>query len=243
MLALPREIRGAVMTDSERRYGPTIDLQGFDLNTQLDTVDEPSRLPLLVVMALVVLAAFAGVVWLAYTQGVERGRESVSRELLAQSFWKVRKPEGPAYTGLKIYEPATPDHATAAPAGRPANAIPALRPTAGAAPENAANAQKSLPGTTGVPPALLEGKGGAAVPAAVPENAGATPAVPGTATRAPTELTQPAAGPLPTLTHPITGPESLPPASLSKPVGGSSSPKPAAASSKPLTSAATSPAS
>src|SRR5579862_9405699 len=91
---------GGAMADSERRYGPTIDLQGFDLKTDMDTVDEPSRLPLLVAIALVVLAAFAGVVWLAYTQGVERGRESISREMIAQQFWKPRQPATPAYTGL-----------------------------------------------------------------------------------------------------------------------------------------------
>src|SRR5258707_13136197 len=36
--------------------------------------EERSRVPLLIVIALVVLAAFAGVVWLAYNQGVARGR-------------------------------------------------------------------------------------------------------------------------------------------------------------------------
>ena len=35
---------------------------------------EGSRLPLLIVLALLVLAMFGGVVWLAYTQGVARGR-------------------------------------------------------------------------------------------------------------------------------------------------------------------------
>ena len=91
------------MADTELRYGPTIDLQGFDLTMNMDAVHQPSRLPLVVLVALVVLAAFAGVVWLAYTQGVERGRESVSGELTAREFWKVRNSPQPPYTGLKIY--------------------------------------------------------------------------------------------------------------------------------------------
>ena len=45
----------------------------FDGSEEEDDV-EGSRLPLLIVLALLVLAMFAGVVWLAYTQGVARGR-------------------------------------------------------------------------------------------------------------------------------------------------------------------------
>src|SRR5947207_11227577 len=125
------------MANSERGYETRADnLQGFDLSMNMDSIDEPTRLPLLVVVALVVLAAFGGVVWLAYTQGVERGRESVSRELTAQEFWKLRKPAAPAYTGLKIYEPpsAADQNAQSTASARPqvANAVPALRPTASA---------------------------------------------------------------------------------------------------------------
>ena len=73
---------------------------------------EGSRLPLLIVIALFVLAAFAGVVWLAYTQGVARGHSDVPRIIAAQ--------KGPAkiaangeesaapYKGLKIYEQPAP---------------------------------------------------------------------------------------------------------------------------------------
>jgi hypothetical protein len=69
----------------------------------------------LIVIALVVLAAFAGVVWLAYNQGVARGRASAAVVIAA--------PEGPVrtapadaggeatpYTGLKVYgQPVPPD--------------------------------------------------------------------------------------------------------------------------------------
>jgi cell division septation protein DedD len=76
--------------------------------------EERSRLPLLIVIALVVLAAFAGVVWLAYNQGVARGR--AGNEVV------IAAPEGPVrtapddagnstpYTGLKVYsQPLPPD--------------------------------------------------------------------------------------------------------------------------------------
>ena len=59
-------------------------LHEFDVDeTGEDT--ERSRLPLLVMIALLVLAAFGGVVWLAYSQGVERGRADAPRIIVAQS--------------------------------------------------------------------------------------------------------------------------------------------------------------
>ena len=202
------------MADSERRVGPTIDLQGFDLTMDMEAVHEPSRLPLVVVIALVVLAAFAGVVWLAYTQGVERGRESVSRELTAQQFWKVRKPAQPAYTGLNIYEP--PSEAVQPPAKKIAastktgtrNAVPALRPTATAAPDTAPPTVASAPVVS--PPQTAAVRAPAKT-APVPNAKPAKPEVQRVATRAPTALTKPAAAPPPTV-HPLTEPESLAPA-------------------------------
>jgi hypothetical protein len=252
--SLAGEIRGSAMSDSEQRYGPTIDLQGFDM----DAVGEPSRLPLLVGIALVVLAAFAGVVWLAYTQGVQRGRESVSRELTAQEFWKVRKPAEPAYTGLKIYQPqSTAEQAVNRTASAPAKpsaagTIPLLRPTAGAAPDGSsapkiaasAAAATRNPATVSPQPEISKA-------ATQPNNPTRTPttgAPQRMASRAPTELAKPAATP-PMPMHPITAPESLlpsapPPAAstprqlpvVAKPVA--SAPKPAAAAARAEKSAA-----
>ena len=54
-------------------YEPSDDVRVFDGSEEDEDV-EGSRLPLLIVLALLVLAMFAGVVWLAYTQGVARGR-------------------------------------------------------------------------------------------------------------------------------------------------------------------------
>jgi cell division protein FtsN len=100
---------------------PHDDIHIFD-GSEEDDDAEGSRLPLLIVIALFVLAAFGGVVWLAYTQGVARGHSDVPRIIAA--------PAGPAkvaangeqgatpYKGLKIYEAPAPadedtDHSNA----------------------------------------------------------------------------------------------------------------------------------
>ncbi|HEY2071402.1 MAG TPA: SPOR domain-containing protein [Rhizomicrobium sp.] len=69
--------------------------------------EEGSRLPLLIVIALLVLAAFGGVVWLAYNQGVQRGRTEAPRPLVAET--GGNSSSGHTY---KVYEqqaPADPD--------------------------------------------------------------------------------------------------------------------------------------
>ncbi len=84
----------------------------YDL-TDEEIEEERSRLPLLIVIALIVLAAFTAVVWLAYNQGVAHGRSSAETV--------VNPPEGPvrtapedpnaasgALTGLKIYGQQVP---------------------------------------------------------------------------------------------------------------------------------------
>jgi cell division protein FtsN len=97
---------------------PSDDIRVFD-GGEDDIDDEGSRLPLLIVIALLVLAAFAGVVWLAYTQGVQRGRSDAPRIIAASPGPDKTAPEnggGEAnpYQGLKIYEqPAPPDEQVA----------------------------------------------------------------------------------------------------------------------------------
>ena len=61
------------MPQFERRLYEPDELRVYDGGDD-DMEDEGSRLPLLIVIALFVLAAFGGVVWMAYTQGVQRGR-------------------------------------------------------------------------------------------------------------------------------------------------------------------------
>lgn len=93
-------------------YEPSDDVRVFD-GAEDDVDDEGSRLPLLIVIALLVLAAFAGVVWLAYSQGVQRGRQDVPRVIAAMSGPVKSAPANPGgaqspYSGLKIYQQQAP---------------------------------------------------------------------------------------------------------------------------------------
>jgi hypothetical protein len=104
-------------------YEPSDDVRVFD-GAEDDYDDEGSRLPLLIVIALLVLAAFAGVVWLAYTQGVQRGRQDVPRVIAAESGPAKTAPGQPGgaanpYRGLKIYNNKAPADAQAANAPLP----------------------------------------------------------------------------------------------------------------------------
>jgi hypothetical protein len=118
-------------------YEPGDDVRVFDGSEDEEDV-EGSRLPLLIVLALLVLAMFAGVVWLAYTQGVARGRTETPVITAASGPARVA-PQSPGgaqqpYQGFKIYEqPAPPDDDTppnqaAAPANQGAAATPAPAP-------------------------------------------------------------------------------------------------------------------
>src|SRR5882672_8897530 len=107
--------RGAMASYHREVYEPSFeDSATYELQDD-EVEDGGARLPLLIVVALLVLAAFAGVVWLAYNQGVARGRASAAVVIAA--------PEGPVrtaptdsggeatpYTGLKVYaQPVPPD--------------------------------------------------------------------------------------------------------------------------------------
>jgi cell division protein FtsN len=115
---------------------PPEDIQVYD--PAEDEEQERSRLPILIVIALLVLAAFGGVVWLAYNQGVARGRADTPRVIAAPSGPVKTAPEEAggapaAYSGLKIYnQPVPPEEeaqtTTEAPA--PATAMPSEVPPA-----------------------------------------------------------------------------------------------------------------
>ena len=105
---------------------------------------EGSRLPLLIVLALLVLAMFGGVVWLAYTQGVARGRGETPVLAAAGGPERVA-PQDPGggnvpYQGFKIYEqPAPPDDSAEPVSPAPdAPAPQAKAPVAAAPPKPAA---------------------------------------------------------------------------------------------------------
>jgi len=115
-------------------YEPSNEVRVFDGSEEEDDV-EGSRLPLLIVLALLVLAMFAGVVWLAYTQGVARGRGETPVLAAASGPERVAPQQAGGsnvpYQGFKIYEqPAPPDDsADNAPASKPpGNAAPAATP-------------------------------------------------------------------------------------------------------------------
>jgi cell division protein FtsN len=103
------------MANSERggAYQPrSDDVRVFDGSEDEDDA-EGSRLPLLIVLALFVLAAFAGVVYLAYTQGVQKGHLDAPRVIAAQSGPAKVAPTGssdsaPSMKGLKIYQQPAP---------------------------------------------------------------------------------------------------------------------------------------
>src|ERR1700722_11640719 len=91
------------MAKFERMEPRADDMPVFDGGIDEDDGEEGSRLPLLIVIALLVLAAFAGVVYYAYTEGVERGRSDAPRVIVAQ---------GNSGTKLKVYQQAAPSDDT-----------------------------------------------------------------------------------------------------------------------------------
>ena len=88
---------------------PNDDIRVFD-EDERDMDEEGSRLPLLLVIALLVLAAFAGVVWLAYSQGVQRGRADAPRMIVAAPGPVKEAATDSPMVGhsLKIYEQPAP---------------------------------------------------------------------------------------------------------------------------------------
>src|SRR5271168_3467260 len=109
-------------------YEPSDEVRVFDGSEEEEDV-EGSRLPLLIVLALLVLAMFGGVVYLAYTQGVARGRGETPVLTAAAGPERVAplSPGGAKvpYQGFKVYEqPAPPDDPADGPAATTAPAPP-----------------------------------------------------------------------------------------------------------------------
>ncbi len=134
--------RGIYEPSEEAREGTRV----FDGSEEEDDI-EGSRWPLLLVLALLVLAMFGGVVWLAYIQGVARGRGETPVLAAANGPERVAPPEGGGntvpYQGFKIYEqPAPPDDSS------PASAAPKAPPAQAVAPTQAA----ATPKTAATPP-------------------------------------------------------------------------------------------
>ncbi len=185
-------------------YEPSDEVRVFDGSEEDDDV-EGSRLPLLIVLALLVLAMFAGVVWLAYTQGVARGRGETPVLTAASGPERVAPAQAGGnnvpYQGFKIYEqPAPPDDDSAPAAQAPKPAAP---PPVAAAP---VEAPKPAPAPVEAPkPAPVAA---APKPDAKPAPVAMTPAKP-----APAPVAKPAAaGPPKSVAALIQQANSTPPA-------------------------------
>ena len=143
---------------------PHDDVHIFDA-AEDDDDSEGSRLPLLIVIALFVLAAFGGVVWLAYTQGVARGRSDAPKTIVAQAGpAKVavdQSTQGAPYKGLKIYQQPAPadeeaDRTPAPPPPQPQVTTPEASPeTAVVTPHpNQAASAEPAPAPNAPPPEI-----------------------------------------------------------------------------------------
>jgi cell division septation protein DedD len=183
-------------------YEPGEDIRVFDGSEEEEDA-EGSRLPLLIVLALLVLAMFGGVVWLAYTQGVARGRTETPVLTAQNGPARVAPASSGAeqpYKGFKIYEqPAPPDEdtdtATAASPAQAAPAAPSLKPAVVSAPPTvkpvqAPAAAQKLAVTTPAPPKT------AAKPPAVATARNLPPAVPARSPALPAAKPAPAAVPV-----------------------------------------------
>jgi hypothetical protein len=202
-------------------YEPGEDVRAFD-GPEDDEDVGGSRLPLLIVLALLVLAMFAGFVWLAYSEGVARGRgetpvitaEAGPARIAPQNAGGAAEP----YKGFKIYEqPAPPDDDTAqsaAPAQNPASPPPATKPalteptSAPVAPMKAA-----APAPAPAAPVKVAAAPPKPVPAMKPSQLPAQPAAPiGPATAPPRALNTAPAAPVTAKPAPAAAPAASAPA-------------------------------
>jgi hypothetical protein len=226
---LPLEIRELWdMTHFDRGvYQPGEDIRVFDGSEDEEDV-EGSRLPLLIVLALLVLAMFAGVVWLAYTQGVARGRTETP-VLTAQNGPARVAPQNSGgaaepYKGFKIYEqPAPPDDDT--------DSSTAFAP---AAPKTAATPAPASPLPAGKPVAPPAAPAASKIAAATPAPAPVKPPVPAPPLRIAATVPAPVKPPVVVAKRPAAAPVTGAPRSLAL-----VAPKPAPPAAAPLTAVPT----
>lgn len=217
------------MNQQRAVYQPLLEnVPGYDLSDD-EAEEERSRLPLLIVIALIVLAAFAGVVWLAYNQGVARGRTGAQVVVAA--------PDGPVrtgptdaggaptpYLGLKVYQDPLPPDAEAQSSSLAQSTLPGV-------PAEITQAAPVPPPTTEAPPARFDP---APPPVAAPAPPPARIAVAAPPPAAPRQLAAPppaAAAPLPPATPPVAAaPAPAPVAAAAPKPAPAAAPKPAPAS-------------
>ena len=177
------------MANYGRGYEPSDEVRVYD-GAEDEDDEEGSRLPILIVMALLVLAAFGGVVWLAYERGVASGRTEPRIITAEQGPVKVAPPASAnasdnPYRGLKIYEQPAPNDEEA---GTAATNTTSASVTPPAAKPATAMAAAPTPAVTAVPATASAPKPAAAKPtplqmaaASPPTQTVAKPAAPVTA--------------------------------------------------------------
>src|SRR5262245_37006217 len=177
----------------------------YDLADE-DPEEERSRAPLLVVIALVVLTGFAGVVWLAYNQGVERGRQGASLV--------IAPPNGPVrvapaenapptqFTDLNVYKtPVPPEKEAQQSKLAPQPPAPAPPPPAPRAEAPSIRLSTPAPPPPASAPAPAQAAKATPAPAPAQTAKAATPApAPAPAQTAKTAPPAPAPAPAPTQT-------------------------------------------
>jgi cell division protein FtsN len=127
------------MANYERRSADKDDGRVFD-GGEDDGDGEGSHLPVVIIIAILVLAAFGGVVWLAYNQGVARGRTDVPVRVASSE----TNPGGQ----IKVYQqPAGGEDQETVPATNP---MPRAQPASPEAETPAATVAQTTP-----PPAAL----------------------------------------------------------------------------------------
>jgi cell division protein FtsN len=175
------------MANYERKSGGRDDDRVFD-GGEDDEEGEGSHLPVVIIIAILVLAAFGGVVWLAYNQGVARGRNDVPV--------RVAGSETNAGNQIKVYQqPAGGVDEETAPA---ANPMPRAQP---------ASPESETPNTTVAHPSSPP----AALTPVKPEPA----PPPAAATKPPAQLGMAKPAPQQTVAKPVVEtPKPVPPATL-----------------------------
>lgn len=153
-----------------------------------DDEAEGSHLPVVIIIAILVLAAFGGVVWLAYNQGVARGRNEIPVQVASNETGRsgqikvYQQPAGSDEEESVQTAPANPDTAEpkAEAAARP---VPAQPTPVQAAPAPESKMAQAAPVTTTPPPAALTPVRPASQSAAKP-----APTPPAVATKPPAQL-------------------------------------------------------
>lgn len=169
---------------------PSEDLRIFD-GGQDDYDEEGSHLPLLIVTALLIVAAFGFVVWFAYNQGVQRGRESSPRLIAAEEGPVRTAPANPGgatpYQGLKVYEQPAPEDESSGPAQSTPAPAPAPAEKAKAAqtkPSAALALRRAEPGKAEIAKPVVKQEPAKAAPQREPAKPVAVKAKPATPVKA-----------------------------------------------------------